>query len=144
MVFAGGPGLRPTRHAYPQAPIQEVRERAGLTPGSMILEVGCGPGTATVAFARSGASMVSLEPNPAFCSLALLACRTYPAVEILPIPLEDWPIEPERFDALLAATSFHWIPREIACSAAAGVLRADVSLILLWNLELQPSSEVHR
>jgi len=133
-----------TRPAYPQALIQEVSERAGLRPGSRILELGCGPATATVAFAQAGASMLCLEPNPAFCELARRACLAYPAVEILPTSLEEWPQETDGFDAVLAATSFHWIPQEIGCSASARALRAQGSLILLWNMELQPSSEVHQ
>jgi 16S rRNA A1518/A1519 N6-dimethyltransferase RsmA/KsgA/DIM1 with predicted DNA glycosylase/AP lyase activity len=39
---------------------------------SRILEIGCGPGTATVAFAQLGCAMVCLEPNPNFCAMATM------------------------------------------------------------------------
>jgi SAM-dependent methyltransferase len=58
------------RPFYPQDLIRQVVEIAQLSSCSRILEVGCGPATATIAFARLGSPMVCLEPNPAFYQLA--------------------------------------------------------------------------
>jgi trans-aconitate methyltransferase len=66
---------------------------------SRILEIGCGPGTATVAFAQLGFPMVCLEP--------------YPSVHVINQSMEDWDLEPQAFDAVLAASSMHWIPAEV-------------------------------
>lgn len=54
------------RPRYPKELIHQVVEVAQLTPDSKILEVGCGPATATVGFAPLGYSMICLEPNPDF------------------------------------------------------------------------------
>ncbi|BBD63937.1 type 12 methyltransferase [Nostoc commune NIES-4072] len=54
------------RPRYPEDLIHQVMEVAQLSTDSKILEVGCGPATATVAFAQLGCSMICLEPNPDF------------------------------------------------------------------------------
>jgi SAM-dependent methyltransferase len=130
------------RPHYPQPFISQVLAIAPLTADSKILEVGCGPGTATVAFAPLGAKMLCLEPNPHFYRLAQTNCQAYPQVSIKNLSFEEWPLESDCFDAVLAASSFHWIPAEIGYPKAAQSLRAKGHLILLWNKELQPSYDV--
>lgn len=132
------------RPRYPEALIRRVVEVAQLSFNSKILEVGCGPGTATVAFAPFGCSIVCLEPNPDFCQLAQQNCKPYPTVEIRNTSFEEWTLGAEKFDAVLAATSFHWIPPEVGYPKAADALRKDGYLILLWNKELQPRYEVYQ
>lgn len=132
------------RPQYPKDLIRQVVEIAQLSSNSKILEVGCGPATATVAFAEWGCSMICLEPNPDFCQLAQQNCQQYQNVEIQNISFEEWGLEAEKFDAVLAATSFHWIPPEVGYPKAANALKENGYLILLWNKELQPSYEVYQ
>jgi SAM-dependent methyltransferase len=132
------------RPNYPQDLIRQVIDIAQLSSTSTILEIGCGPATATVAFAPIGSSIVCLEPNPDFYPLAQTNCNQYPNVEVQNISFEEWELEADRFDAVLAATSFHWIPADVGCPKAANALREKGHLILLWNKELQPCHEVHQ
>jgi SAM-dependent methyltransferase len=123
--------------------VAAVVAQAGLTAASTLLEVGCGPGTATVAFAALGCRIVAIEPNSEFCRLARKACEAFEGVEVLTTSLEEWDVQPECFDAVVAATSFHWIPPEIGYPKAARALQPNGWLILLWNKELQPPVETH-
>ncbi|MEH2015826.1 class I SAM-dependent methyltransferase [Nostoc sp.] len=132
------------RPRYPQDLIQQVVEVAQLSTDSKILEVGCGPGTATVAFAQLGCSMICLEPNLDFFQLAQHNCQPYSNVEIYNTSFEEWELKPFEFDAVLAASSFHWISPEVGYPKAANALRENGYLILLWNKELQPSYEVYQ
>ena len=132
------------RPQYPQTLIRQVIEITQLSSSSKILEVGCGPATATVAFAKLGPTMVCLEPNPDFYKLAQQNCTQYSNVEIQNISFEEWKLEVDRFDAVLAASSFHWIQQDVAYLKSAQALQADGYLILLWNKELQPSYEVYQ
>jgi cyclopropane fatty-acyl-phospholipid synthase-like methyltransferase len=50
------------RPHYPQALVQQVIEIAQLSSESTLLEVGCGPGTATVSFAELDCSITGIEP----------------------------------------------------------------------------------
>ncbi|MEH1927973.1 class I SAM-dependent methyltransferase [Nostoc sp.] len=132
------------RPRYPQDLIRQVVELAQLSTDSKILEVGCGPGTATVGIAQLGCSIISLEPNPDFFHLAQQNCQAYSNVEIQNTSFEEWKLKPLEFDAVLAASSFHWISPEVGYPKAANALKENGYLILLWNKELQPSYEVYQ
>jgi SAM-dependent methyltransferase len=149
------------RPRYPEALIDQVVKRAQLRDSdkrsgqnssqdsrsilaSSILEVGCGPGIATAAFAAKGFAMTCLEPSPAACELARQRCEPYEPVEIINSTFEAWPLGNQRFDAVLAATSFHWISPAIACQKSAAALKPNGSLILLWATPPQPSEQLNQ
>lgn len=132
------------RPRYPQALIDRVVEIAQLSCDSSLLEVGCGPAIATPAFAALGCRMVSIEPNPDFYRLAQQTCEQYLNLELQNCSFEEWALEPQQFDAVLAASSFHWIPPETGYPKAAAALRPNGYLILLWNKELQPRYELYQ
>ena len=132
------------RPSYPPSLVTQVINIAQLPTNSAILEVGCGPGTATVSFAPLVGSMVCVEPNPDFIQLARQNCQPYPSVTLLNTSFEEWPLAEAKFDAVLAATSFHWIPAAVGYPKAAQALKDNGRLILLWNKELQPIYEVYQ
>jgi SAM-dependent methyltransferase len=132
------------RPHYPQKVISRVIELAQISPGADILEIGCGPGTATISFAELGFSMLCIEPNPDFYRLVQKNCNNYAQVEIINTFWEEWEPKEKRFDAVLAATSIHWIDPEIAYPKIAKVLRDRGSLILLWNVPAISSIELHQ
>ena len=130
------------RPRYPQALITRIIELTQLPPSATILELGCGPGNATVTFAQKGYKVVCIEPSMAACQLAKQNCVTYPQVEINNTTFEEWELEAERFNAVLAATSIHWITPEIVYPKAAAALQNNGYLILLWNMTAQLPYEV--
>lgn len=132
------------RPRYPQALIDRVVELAQLSAHSTVLEVGCGPAIATLPFAALGAWMVCIEPNPDFYRLAQHTCESYHNVALQNCTFEAWELVPNSLDAVLAATSFHWISPAIAYPKAAAALRPEGHLILLWNKELQPGKAVYQ
>ncbi|MES1022099.1 class I SAM-dependent methyltransferase [Gloeocapsa sp. BRSZ] len=133
------------RPCYPQQLIYRAVEWAKLPDDGVILEVGCGPGIATLAFADLGFSMVCLEPNQEMWQLAQQNCLQYPNVEIINASFEEWQLEAGKFDAVLAATSFHWVSPEIGHQKAAAALQAKASLILLWNaIPIQPPLAIYQ
>lgn len=132
------------RPRYSKELICRVVELAQLPSDAIVLEVGCGPGNATISFAQLGFSMNSLEPSEKLYQLARRNCNDYPSVKIINTSFEEWQLETKKFNAVLAATSFHWVSPEIRCSKAADALQDNGSLILLWNAEPQLSYEVYQ
>jgi len=86
--------------------------------------------------------MVCLEPNSDFCAMARQNCKACPSVQVINQAFEEWDLKPEAFDAVLAASSIHWIPAEIAYTKASRALKPDGHLILLWNKEPQPFAAI--
>jgi SAM-dependent methyltransferase len=132
-----------TRPRYPQQLINRVVKLAELPSNAKILEIGCGPGIATVPFAEFGFAMLGLEPSQQACQLARQNCATYPSVEIRNQTLEEWELEADKFNAVLAATSFHWVSPEIRYQKTAAALKDKCALILLWNEVVLPQDEVY-
>ncbi len=132
------------RPRYPMQLVSRVVELAELGKEAIIVEVGCGPGTATTSFAELGFSIICVEPSLEAYKLARQNCTQYPKVEIKNTTFEEWELEPGKFNAVLSATAFHWIPAEIGYPKAADALQDNGSLILMLNMQVQPDYEVYQ
>ncbi|MGB3300567.1 MAG: class I SAM-dependent methyltransferase [Phormidesmis sp.] len=131
------------RPTYPTALIDRVVAQSQLKASASILEIGCGPGIATAAFAQRGFRICGVEPSAAACEMARQACEGYgDRLTLHNSTFENYPLSSQPFDAVLAATSFHWISPEIACKKSAAALNPNGSLILLWATPPQPSEEI--
>jgi SAM-dependent methyltransferase len=76
------------------------------------------------------------------CELARHNCEPFPQVEIYHSLFEDWELTPGKFDAVVAATSFHWVSVDIAYPKTAAALKDNGVLILLWNVVPHPPQEI--
>lgn len=132
-----------TRPRYPAEILARMQEIADLKPGKSVLEIGAGVGIATVELARLGAKIVCLEPSQAACAIARDKCAAYGNVEIINTTFEEWELV-EKFDLVVAATSFHWITPEARYAKTAAALNDNGLLILLWNTPPQPSYEIYQ
>jgi 16S rRNA A1518/A1519 N6-dimethyltransferase RsmA/KsgA/DIM1 with predicted DNA glycosylase/AP lyase activity len=81
------------RPGYPKALVRDVIALSAIPPGGRILEIGCGPGKATLPFARRGYAMVCLELGERLAALASRHCRPYPRVKVIHTAFEEWPVE---------------------------------------------------
>ncbi len=104
---------------------------AGLARGSRVLELGPGTGQATVALARRGYAVVAVELGTGLAELAARRLGAFDAVEVVQAAFEDWPLPAERFDAVLAATSFHWLDPAVRVAKAADALRPGGALAVI-------------
>lgn len=127
-----------TRPAYPVRLVEQVVDRCLIGTSSNLLEIGCGPGTATPAFAKSGCKIQCLEPNPEFCEIARNKLSPFPRVAIECIALEEAVLPSRAFDVVVAANSMHWMPVDDAFPKVASALKNDGFLVNLWNKELFP------
>lgn len=131
-----------TRPQYSAAVVQRVVDLTGLSASAHILELGCGPGTATTAFATLGCSILAVEPSPGTFELAQQNCAAYANVQVLNTTFEEWELTPAGFDVVLAATSFHWLSAEVRHKKSAAALRQNGFLVLLWNTEVLPEESL--
>jgi len=132
-----------TRPRYPEHIVDAACASAGLPERARVLEIGCGPATLTTRLAEMGFRVEAIEPNPDFSAMARAACARSRHVHIHNQAFEEWPLEAARFDAVIAATSLHWVPIEVALPKAAAALKPGGHLILFWNMSLQLTPEMH-
>lgn len=119
------------RPGYPAHLFGDLVALAGLEAGSRILEIGCGTGQATRALAERGYQVIAVELGRELAAIAGQKLDVYPNVEVVVAGFEDWPLPPERFDAVVSATAFHWINPEIRVTKAAEALRPGGSLAII-------------
>jgi len=130
------------RPAYPEALVESVIALAGLRPGSRILEVGSGTGKATAPFARRGFSILCLEPGHNLAAVAARKFADYPAVAFETVRFEEWPESQGKFDLVMAAQAFHWVPKEVGYAKAARALKPGGHLALFWNRNPGPQGQI--
>jgi ubiquinone/menaquinone biosynthesis C-methylase UbiE len=132
-----------TRPRYPAEIWAKMQETANLQ-GKLVLEIGAGVGIATVELAQLGAKIVCLEPSKSACAITRNKCAAYGNVEVINTTFEEWELGKQKFDVVVAATSFHWITPEARYAKTAAALTDNGLLILLWNTPPQPSYEIYQ
>ena len=119
------------RPGYPEQLFDDVESLAGLRPGSRVLELGCGTGQATVALARREYEVVAIELGAGLADLARRKLAPFPSVRVVHAAFETWPLAAEPFDAVVAATSFHWIEPKARVAKSADALRPGGALAVV-------------
>lgn len=132
------------RSDYPQELVEDVLSLSGIAPDGRILEIGCGPGNATVSFARRGYTILGIELGERLAAMAARNCRAYPGVQILSVAFEDWELEESAFDLAIAADAFHWISPEVGYPRVARALKDSGSAAFFWRVPVDPGTDWSR
>ncbi len=112
-----------TRIVAPQELFDDLVAIASLAPGARLLEIGCGTGQATMPLAERGFEIVAVELGESLAAFARQKLARFPQVEIVASPFEQWDARAERFDAVVAFNSFHWVDPELRFAKPAQMLR---------------------
>ena len=72
-----------------------------------------------------------MELGPGLAAVARRKLAAFPAVDVVEAAFESWPLPPEPFDLVLAATSFHWIDPAVRAVKAAAALRPGGALAVV-------------
>jgi SAM-dependent methyltransferase len=128
------------RPGYPRALVDDVVALARLRRGARILEIGCGTGQATHAFAERGYRIVCVELGANLAEVARRNLAAFADVEIRVGAFEDVDIEAATYDLVLSATAFHWIDPTVGYARAAAALRPGGTLALAWNRHVRTSA----
>jgi SAM-dependent methyltransferase len=128
------------RPGYPASLFDDVVTLSEIPPGGQALEIGCGTGQATLPFAQRGYRIDCLDIGPDLLAIAAKNLRAYPNVHFEAASFEKWPVREGEYDLVYAATSFHWVPREIGYPKAALALKPGGALAVFSNLHPRPAT----
>ena len=118
------------RLRYPRVVVDDLVALAGLHAGSRVLEIGCGTGRLTVDLARRGLDVTAVELGPDLAEVARRNLAPYPRARVVIGPFEEHaPAEP--VDAIVAASSFHWVAPDARVSRTAAALRPGGALAVI-------------
>lgn len=130
-----------TRERYPDELIADIISLSGIPPGGKILEIGCGPGNATISFAQRGYELLAIELGERLAAIAAENCRAFPKVQILNMAFEEWVEETAVFDLVIAADALHWIPPKISYPKTARVLKAGGCAAFFWRVPIETEAD---
>ncbi|GAA4097218.1 methyltransferase domain-containing protein [Actinomadura miaoliensis] len=123
-------GARP---GYPAELFSDLVAVTGIEPPAHLLEVGCGPGTATLPLARMGFKITAVELGAALAAEARDNLADFPDVSVITSSFEGWePPAGVLFDLIYAATAWKWVDPEVKYAKAAALLAPDGHLAV-WG-----------
>ena len=126
-------GYDRARPGYPGALVTRI---VAGSPGLDVLDVGCGTGIAARQFQAAGCAVLGVEPD---ARMADFARARGLAVEVA--TFEAWDPDGRRFDAVIAAQSWHWVDPVTGAAKAAQVLRVSGRLAIFGHV-YEPPAEV--
>ena len=85
-----------------------------------MLELGPGTGQATVPLARRGLAVTAVELGSGLAAVLRRNVSAFPAVQVVNAALEEWD-PPHTFDAVVAATAWHWLDPVVRRGGFTGV-----------------------
>ncbi|MET9109409.1 class I SAM-dependent methyltransferase [Streptomyces zhihengii] len=129
------------RPGYPPELFDALHALAGTGPGCRVLEVGAGTGKATVPLAARGCRITAVELGADMAAVARRNLAAYEAVEVVTADFETWPLPGDPFDAVVAATAFHWIDPAVRMTRAADALRPGGALAVVSTQHVAGGSE---
>jgi SAM-dependent methyltransferase len=125
-------GARPD---YPVELFSDLITMTGLEPPAHLLEIGCGPGKATLPLAREGFRITAIELGDALAAEARRNLAEFPGVSIVRSSFEDWePPAGALFGLVYAATAWKWVDPDVKYAKASSLL-ARGGHLAVWNAE---------
>ncbi len=97
------------RPEYPVSLIDDLVENSGIKVSSRILEIGTGTGFLTRALALKGFTVTGIELGSKLAQKARLNVPKFTNVTILEGDFDTEELEPDSYDLVVAATSYHWL-----------------------------------
>jgi SAM-dependent methyltransferase len=111
------------RPDYPAELYSDLIAITGLEPPAHLLEVGCGPGKATLPLARMGFRITAIELGAALAAEARHRLAEFADISVITSSFEGWePPTGATFDLVYAATAWKWVDSEVKYAKAAALL----------------------
>lgn len=121
------------RPGYPDTLVTQI---VTGSPGSDVLDVGCGTGIAARQFQAASCTVLGIEPDARMADFARAR-----GLQVEVATFEAWQPAGRTFDAVIAAQSWHWVEPVAGVMKAARVLRPGGRLAIFGHA-YEPPTEV--
>lgn len=124
---------RKFRPHYPAALLTLLRQECGLTPNSLIADVGAGTGILAELFLQHGNPVIAVEPNAAMRAACAELSAMHPKLECIDGSAEATGLPDASIDFVTVGQALHWFDRRRSRQEFARILRPHRYAVVLTN-----------
>ncbi len=124
------------RPSYPPELAPWLAAGCGLTPQSVVADIGSGTGFFAVLFLRFGCQVFGVEPNREMREEGARILAQEPRFRSCEGRAEQTGLADQAVDFVVAGQAFHWFDRPAAREEFRRILRAPAWVVLAWNERL--------
>ena len=128
-----------SRPGYPPELIETLRSDCGLTPDSIVADIGSGTGILSEIFLRNGNPVYGIEPNKEMRAAGERLLKNFPRFNSINGRAEETTLPAESVNFVTAGQAFHWFDRTLARMEFTRILKTKGYVVLVWN-EMQTES----
>ncbi|UVI27980.1 class I SAM-dependent methyltransferase [Paenibacillus spongiae] len=121
------------RPGYPQALLDYLDDKLGISTGSVLADVGSGTGIFTRLLLESGHRVYAVEPNKEMREAAESQLGGYDGFVSIDGSAEQTQLADATVDAVLSAQAFHWFDPGPTSMEFRRILKPGGTVSLIWN-----------
>ena len=121
------------RPGYPEAVLETLRAECGLTPQTVVADIGSGTGILAEMFLRNGNLVYGVEPNREMREAGERLLRGYPGFTSVEGTAQAATLADTSVDFIAAGQSLHWFDLEAAQAEFERVLKPRGRVAIVWN-----------
>jgi len=121
------------RPSYPAAIIELLEREYGLTPATVVADIGSGTGILAELFLRAGCHVYGVEPNDAMRTAGEQILSNYERFTSVAATAESTTLPDHSIDLITAGQAFHWFDVEHTATEWRRILKPSGYVVLIWN-----------
>lgn len=121
------------RPGYPQEIIPLLQREAGLSPQSVIADIGSGTGISTELFLKAEFTVYAVEPNSDMRGAAERLLTGYQNFHSVNASAQSTTLPDHSIDLIVAAQAFHWFHTPETRAEFTRILKSSGYIALIWN-----------
>jgi len=128
------------RPGYPPAILEVLRGECGLTPQSVVADIGSGTGLLTKVSLDNGNLVYGVEPNAAMREGGEEFLRGYPRFRSVAASAEGTTLKDHSIDLVTAGTAFHWFALDATRAEFCSILAPGGWIAVVANGRIKDST----
>lgn len=128
------------RPGYPRAVLDLLRDECGLTPESVVADIGSGTGILTQMFLENGNFVYGVEPNAEMRGAGERFLQKYTRFRSVTGSAEATTLPDSNVDFVVAAQAFHWFDPPAARAEFRRILRPQGWAVVIANHRMKDTT----
>ncbi|MEO7908559.1 MAG: class I SAM-dependent methyltransferase [Roseiflexaceae bacterium] len=121
------------RPSYPAEVVALLAAECGLTPDTLVADIGAGTGLLAEPFLKNGNHVIGIEPNREMRAAGERLLADYPRFSSIDGTAEATTLGEHSVDIITAGQAFHWFDHAKSRAEFARILRPGGWVALVWN-----------